>query len=658
MKRFQSADADQLVQALQVADLRVLLMVLFHMTGDGKWLQPPYRPVRDVTLIADRNAGFDVHMQAQIRAAALNILLNADGPAVTDPGNALMTRMMAACMGEKVPAEYAGMMREEVGFVSRFARWKSEAGPKRLAARKLSVGIVGAGSAGIILGANLKALGIGHVIFERNGEVGGTWHRHRYPGCGVDTPNHAYSFSFGSRYGWSRYFAPREQIQDYMERIATETGVRDAIRFHSTVQRATWDAAARKWQVEVDGPGGIEHFEFDVFISAIGQLSDPWRMPVRGEESFTGDLLHPMEWPEGLEIDNRDVGIVGSGATSMQIVSAIAARVRSLTIYQRTPQWARPIPRYHDPIGGDEQWLLTHVPFYAEWFRLSMFWRYGDGLLPTLRKDPDWPQPERSVNAVNERHRIEMEKYIRSELEGRPDLLDKSIPAYPPYGKRILLDAGWYKAIKAPNVELVTEAIDRIEGGDVIAADGRRRPTDVLVVSTGYRVNDLTARLNVTGRDGVTLAETWGGDDPFAYLGCAVPGFPNLFIVYGPNTGLAHGGSAIFMNECAAHYVSEMIVAMVENDLETVEVRREICDAYTDRVNAEHEKLIWTAPGLSSYYRNAKGRVTSANPWRLVDYWSMTHEARLGDYVLGHLGEADGAASDAPQIPSAASAAG
>lgn len=626
-------DKNQLARALPTADLRVVLMVLFHVTGDAKWLSPPYRPVRDVKLIADPDAGFDPAIQAEIRAAALGVLIDAGEPAIKDPGDDLMVRMMSWCLGENVPHEYGAMMREELGFASRFVDWKASSDARRkLVDRNLRIGIVGAGSAGIILGTNLRKLGVDFVIFEKNDEVGGTWYQHRYPGCGVDTPNHAYSFSFGSRYDWGRYFAPRHEIQDYMRRIADETGIRRHIRFNTTVQRATWIEPEAKWEIEVVSNGGVEVTRVDVLVSAIGQLNAPYRMPISGEETFTGSLFHPIDWPTDLKLAGRRVAIVGNGATAMQVVPAIVADVKSLTIYQRTPQWARPIPRYHDPIGMEQQWLLRHVAFYAEWFRLTMFWRYGDGLLPTLRKDASWPHPVRSVNAVNERHRQEMERYIHSELSDRPDLVAKSVPTYPPYGKRILLDAGWYKAIRSANVELVTETIDHIDGSDLVAADGARRATDILIVSTGYRVNELTARLNVTGCRGVTLAEAWSEDNPSAFLGCAVPDFPNLFIVYGPNTGLAHGGSAIFMNECASRYVCGLIVKMIEEDLETLEVKRDVADMYTDRVNAEHEKLIWTAPNLSSYYRNAKGRVTSANPWRLVDYWSMTHEVNLVDY--------------------------
>ena len=629
-------DRVELAEAIGEADLRVLLMSLFHLTGDRRWIEAPYRPKRDVNLIADENAGFDEATQARIRSAALDLLARDDlTPAIGDPGDERMLEMMRVCLGEDVPPEYAGMIREEMGFIPRQVAWRDrEAADLGMRETEPLVGIVGAGASGIALGTNLEKLGIPYVIFEQNDQVGGTWYRNRYPGCGVDTPNHAYSFSFGSRYPWGRYFAPREECQDYLERIAEESGIRPNVRFNTTVMAADWDDDAARWRVRIETPDGEEIVEVTALVSAIGQLSQPFRPEIRGQEDFEGPLFHPMDWPDDLDVRGKRVALIGTGATAMQIVPAIVDQVESLTVYQRTPQWARPIPRYHDPIGKGAQWLLENVPYYAEWFRFTMLWRYGDGLLPFLRKDPDWPHPGRSINRINERHRLEMLEHIRSELGSRTDLLDKCVPDYPPYGKRILLDAGWFRAIRRDNVELVTDAVDHIEGDALVAADGSRREADVVVVSTGYVVKELTARLNVTGRDGQTLAEAWGEDNPRAYLGCTVSGFPNLFIIYGPNTGLAHGGSAIFMNECAARYVAGCLVVMIEGGIRSVDLKPEKLEEYTARVDAEHEQLVWTTPGLINYYQNAQGRVISANPWRLVDYWSMTHEPDLENYTL------------------------
>lgn len=326
------------------------------------------------------------------------------------------------------------------------------------------------------------------------------------------------------------------------------------------------------------------------------------------------------------------MAVIGTGASAMQLVPAIADRVGTLTVYQRSPQWARPVAEYDQAVTPASQWLIRNLPFYATWFRFTLFWRYGDGLLRHLRKDPAWPHPERSLNRANDRHREELADYILGEIGDRDDLVEKCLPTYPPYGKRMLIDNGWFRALRLPHVELVTDAVDHVEPDAVVTADGTRRPADVLLLATGFTVTDLTARLNVTGRGGRTLAQAWAGDNPTAYLGITIPGFPNLFCMYGPNSNLGHGGSLMFMSECQARYTASALVQMAEKGLASVDCRRSVHDEYVQRVDAMHEQMIWTHQGMSTWYRNAQGRVFSTFPFRLVDYWQMTHDLDLADY--------------------------
>ena len=263
-----------------------------------------------------------------------------------------------------------------------------------------------------------------------------------------------------------------------------------------------------------------------------------------------------------------------------------------------------------------------------------MLWRYGDGLLPFLKKDPAWPHPERSLNRVNENHRQQMLDHIKAELGDRSDLLARCVPDYPPYGKRILLDNGWYQAIKKPNVELVTEAIDHINANGVRTVDAQQRDAEILIWSTGFRMTQMTTRLNVTGRNQRKLEEVWGDDNATAHLGITVPGFPNLFITQGPNTGLGHGGSAIFQAECQARYICECVVKMIEQNIATLSVKQSVHDAFVVKVDALHQQLIWTHPGVSTYYRNKHGRVVSATPLSLLEYWGLTHEVNLQEFEV------------------------
>jgi 4-hydroxyacetophenone monooxygenase len=616
-------------------DIRVLLMVLVHMTGDERWLEPPYRPKRDVRLIPDPQAGVPQEIQDEIRAAVLELFANGEPrPVITDPGNELMLKMMRACLGENVAPEYAPLMREEMAFMPRGAQWSR--GVENKAASAQQVLIVGAGVCAIALGVALGRLGIPYTIVEKNAELGGTWYVNRYPGCGVDTPNHSYSFSFGARNPWTRYFAQRQELLDYLKKVALEHDVRSHIRFNTQLTSSHWDETSRRWISTLKTDSGTEEFESSVLVSAIGQLNDPSRARFNGEEDFNGRILHSALWSEDIELDGKHVAVIGTGATAMQLVPSIADRVASLTVYQRSAQWSRPVAGYSDPISEGAQWLLAHLPFYVQWYRFNMFWRYGDGLLPFLRKDPDWPHPDRAVNKGNDRHRQELTDFILFELKGRPDLIEKCVPSYPPYGKRILLDNGWFRTLTKPNVELITDPIDRFTRDGIIASDGKSRLADIIVVSTGFKVTDMAARLNITGRDGKPLAEAWANDNPTAYLGLTVPGFPNFFTMLGPNTGPAHGGSVIFQSECQSRYITACLVEMIERDITAIDVRQDAHDRYIREVDAEHEQLIWTHPGMSTYYRNKQGRVFSAMPWRFVDYWRMTHDPDLSQYRRNH----------------------
>ena len=262
--------------AIAKGDIRVLLMVLVHMTGDQRWLEPPYKPKRDVRLIPDPEAGVPKQIQDEIRAAVLKLFENGEPqPAITDPGDELMLKMMRACLGENVAPEYAPLMREEMGFIPRDARWAKQPAAGQLEQRHVL--IVGAGVCAIALGVALGRLGIPYTIVEKNAELGGTWYVNRYPGCGVDTPNHSYSFSFGARNNWTRYFAHRQELLDYLKKVALEYDVRSHIRFQTRLTSSRWDEVKHRWTSTLETSAGVEEFESAVLVSAIGQLNDPSR---------------------------------------------------------------------------------------------------------------------------------------------------------------------------------------------------------------------------------------------------------------------------------------------------------------------------------------------------------------------------------------------
>ncbi len=624
-------DVDTAWRAVDVADMRALLMMVFHHSGDRYWLSERFHPGRDVRLIAPEDAGLPQDVCHEIREAAVAILTDTCDPAVTCLDDALFLEMMRITLGENVPGEYLPMMREQMGLVSPLAGTERLAGANGNGSRMVLV--VGAGESGIILGAILNDLGIDYLIVEQATTFGGTWRDNTYPGCAVDTPNHSYSYSFGTRYPWTRYFSERNEIQDYLQGCADEFDVRKCVRFGTRCVKAVWQEDGCYWRVLLEENGRRVWVNTRFLVSAIGPFGDPQTPDIKGLESFRGSVMHSARWRDDVVLDHQSVAIIGTGASCMQIGPAIADRVDRLTIFQRTAQWVRPVPRFHERVGEGVQVLLQREPYYSRWYRFLMMWRYGDGLLATLRKDPNWPHPHRSVNKNNDRHREQMTRHIHEVLGERQDLIAKCVPDYPPYEKRILLDNGWYETLLKPNVTLVTEAIAEVEPTGIRLGGGSCIDTDVLILATGFDVSRNASRLDIRGCGGLGLADKWAGGIG-SYLGMAVPGFPNFLMMHGPNTLSAYGGSAMFISETQARYIALMVLEAVKSGIAALDVRPELYEDYINRVDAEHDQLIWTHPGTTPYYRNAFGKVRTLLPWRMVDYFAMTQRPDFNDFDI------------------------
>jgi len=326
--------------------------------------------------------------------------------------------------------------------------------------------------------------------------------------------------------------------------------------------------------------------------------------------------------------------MVGTGASGMQVGPAIIDEVDQLLIFQRSPHWAVHNPLYHAAVKPGKQWALRHVPHYANWYRFQLFWASGDGLHASLHVDPNWPTPDISLNAENHAMREQLIAHISEEIGHDPALLAKVIPDYPPYGKRMLRDNHWFRMLRSRKADLITNPILRIEPDAVVTRDGARYRADVLVLATGFQADRMTWPMQVSGRGGATLQGRWGADDPRAYLGITVPDFPNFFLMYGPNTNLAHGGSAIFHSECQTRYALLGLRELIEDGHRALDCKVDVHDAFNQRVDARHAQMVWAHPGVGSWYKNRHGRVFATSPWRLVEYWNMTRHFNTADYRI------------------------
>jgi len=286
------------------------------------------------------------------------------------------------------------------------------------------------------------------------------------------------------------------------------------------------------------------------------------------------------------------------------------------------------------PIPEPLRFLMREVPLYRLWYRLRVGWTFGDRVHSTLQKDPNWERPDISLNRANDSHRAYFTQYIESEVGDRKDLLEKVVPTYPPFGKRMLMDNGWFRMLRRDNVTLVSNPITEIRGNRIITRDGNEYEADVLIVATGFDVLRFLTCFETRGRSGKTLREIWEDDNARAYLGVTIPDFPNFFCLYGPNLQAGHGGSYMFMAEMQVRYVMDILRKMVTQRIGAVECRQDVHDAYNERLDEAHENMVWTHPGMETYYRNARGRVVVNSPFRNDHFYAMTRTANLEDFKV------------------------
>lgn len=618
----------ELRSALLDANIPTLLIVTAQLSGDDSLLEGSELPSRtDI----DGMKFISAERAEEIRERAFEVLRGLRGQALPAlPDVPQLNRLASVLVGEPVAPEYIPMMLEDMGFTdSALSRVGWKAKPER--DTRFNVAIVGCGISGIAAAVHLKRAGIDFEIIEKNPAIGGTWWENTYPDCGVDTPNHFYSYSFAPNPNWPGFYSKRDDIQAYLERVVDQFELRPHIRFDTTASRIEWERKENQWRIETEGPRGRSSDTANAVFCAVGQLNQPRTPEIPGAESFAGPAFHSARWQHEIDLTGKRVAVIGTGASAMQFAPAIADKVQSLTIFQRSKHWLRVLPDYHRNVPKGKQWLLDHIPYYQNWYRFKLFWTYGDGLWESLHSDPDWPHPERSLNADNERHRQIFESQLRRALNNREDLIEKVLPEYPPFGKRMLIDNHWCDMLQRDDVTLLCSGVSGLTKSGVLDDAGNEHPADAVIYATGFHAHRFVWPMEVVGRSGATLDETWG-EDGRAYMGMTAPDFPNLFFFYGPNSNLGHGGSIIFHSECQARYAVQSLIDLIEAGGHSLEVRRAVFDDYNARVDAEHNKMVWTHGNVDNWYRNAKGRVVSNSPWRLVDYWQMTFEPDLADY--------------------------
>ncbi len=630
-------DEDFVRRALDDADLNALRMALYQATGDEELrdielkVVPVYGGATRLTEVADGD-------KEMIREKARQFLLSKPaGFTEVVPDDAQLRRMYEVFRQETLSEKDWAYRRDLAAFDEhpRLARWT--AGKPELP-EGYRVAIIGSGFCGIAMGVQLGKVGIPYTIYERRGDLGGTWNINAYPDVRVDTTNFLYQYFFEKNYPWTEYFARADEVRGYLEHVARKFGVLENIQFDSDVTRANFDEKTGAWDLTVGGPEGPQQVRANAVVAASGLFSNPKRFDVPGAGEFGGDIVHTAECTGREDLDGKNVAIIGNGSTGVQMMSVVAERARSLTVFQRTPQWIAPRERYGEAILPETRWLLNTMPYYWNWYCYSIATMRLAGQL-TQEPDPEWKAKGGLVNAANDGVRENLTQYIKAKVGGRPELVEKLTPKHAPMARRMIVDNNWYASLLKDHVELVTEPIERLTAKGVRTADGQERPFDLIFTATGFQVEKYLWPCEYHGLGGKNIEDEWtdpakGG--PRAYVSLTVPDFPNLFIMYGPNSQ-NRAGSLIVWIETWTRYIAQALIATIESGHRYVNVRHDVFADYNKRLDEALESLIWYDEGSRdrNYYVNGFGRQQVNIPWRLEDHYAYLERFRPEDYVFG-----------------------
>lgn len=620
-----SVDRAFIRRAVELGDLDAVRVALYQHTHDPELAALPVA------------ARLSAEERELLVAKAVDWLDAHAGPGMPEepPEAELRTLMAMATGAEMTDLEFEA--RRDIAAFKPFPWYAGWTGERPALPDGFTAVVVGSGFNGLAMGIQFELLGIPYVVLDRQSEPGGTWTINRYPGIRVDTPSITYEFSFEKNHPWTEYYAQGPEVRAYLEHIAAKYGVRAKTRFNTTLERAQFDEARGVWVLDVTTPDGAEILEANILVNALGTFTNPKLPQFEGREDFRGTIVHPSRWPHDLDITGKRVAVIGNGSTGVQLLAPIAEKAAQVHVFQRTPQWISPRDKYGAAIEPETRWLLDNFPGYWNWARYTsvaaLFATHGF-LIP----DEEWQAGGGTFNPMNDKLRDDLTAYITAQTGGRPDLLDRLIPDYAPFSRRPVVDNGWYRALTRDNVELVTESVARLTGTGIETADGTARDVDVIVAATGFDVVKYLWPARYTGKDGIDVHDFWAADGPRAYLGMMIPNFPNMFVLYGPNSQPLSGGTSLPMWYAIwASYVGQLVVRMLEDGASRVEVTPDAYERYNKALDAEASKLLllqdYGAPE-KNYYVNDSGRLQVNAPWYGPDFHRMCTRVDWDDLDL------------------------
>ena len=632
MKRTELLEAtdETIADALKFADPMVLRGLLYQLTGDESLAAMKVvtrsRGNAELEILANKSDA------AVLRAKALEFLKQYRDAGANDIPLGSAGRLAGSIRlttGLETPDSEIGLWMEQLGIdpYVRGLAWKQA--PRREQLEKFKVAVIGAGMGGLNAAVLLKQAGIPFFVIEKNDEVGGTWYENRYPGARVDSASRTYTHVFGAGFIHPYAFCPRSVNLAYFKWVADEYRLREYIEFNLEVSSIVWDEAAGLWEIKARGPQGEKVRRANAVITAVGFLSRPNLPAIDGMDRFKGRSFHTARWPEGLELSGKRVAVIGTGATGYQTIPEIAKLAAHLSVFQRTPGWCFDVPGYLTPLPPQVNWLDRNVPYFLNFARL----RAGSMAAPQhvsklLHIDPEYKDP----HARSERNKLmrdERVAFIRRKLAARPELAEKMIPPYPPMGARhILVDEhdNVYTALTRDNVELITDPISGINEAGIMLEGGREIPVDIIIYATGFKANDFLWPLQIRGRDGACPEDLWAKDGARAYLGTLLPGFPNFFMVYGPNTNNFGGLQIVDFEELSARLALQCIGGLIARNARTVDATADAYARYNAELDRCEARMMYTDPRVNTYYKNKHGRSAANNPIDIRRIWAWTRD--------------------------------
>ena len=626
-------DDEFIRRALEHAHLNSLRIALYQQTRD------PEIARMKVETFAPVGTPFLAHVvsaehHALLKEKAFAYLRNLDDASrPPPPSRAEALELMALFQGGALDEATAGYGYEELAFddFSREAHWHGE---RPAAADRVLVTIIGSGFSGILAGIQLRRLGIPFRIIERQVGIGGTWELNDYPEARVDITTFLYQFKFVKNYPWRSFFATRDELKEYVETVVDEFGIRDSIETSTRLTDANWVAERRCWNLQIErADGTAEVFDADFVISAAGLFSTPNLPDIPGIGDFEGAMFHTTAWDHDLDLAGRRIALIGTGSTGSQLMPELARKAEKLKVFQRTPNWVTPVRGYHDAVSPEKRWLLDVMPYYYNWFCYSQ--HVAQMQSQNLHEiDPEWVAAGGHVNEKNDTLRKGLTRYIRRKVAGRDDLYAKLVPTYAPMARRLVVDNGWYDALLRPNVELVTAGIDHLTSDGIVTTDGVIHEIDLVVLGAGFKVSEYLWPVDYVGRDGAKLGDLWAADGARAYQTMCLPGFPNFFMLYGPNAGVRAGSFHSWM-EVLMRYIAKAIIATLEGGDEVIEVRHAAYERYNAELDSEMSRMLWEREmGGGGYYVNRFGRSGVNMPWTLAEFHRRTLTPDLADFDL------------------------